>query len=96
MLFLTSRDVSVTHNVDDSAENSQLRSDEEVFKLDVWAHDSLDENSAHFLIVHLDLVIDWEEEQSVVADDVCLGVVPLGLESVTRVFDWVSCHFQIL
>lgn len=81
--------------MNDSAENGNLSSNEEVLKLDVGTLDPFDKVSAHLFIVHRNLIVDGEEEQSVVSNNVGLWVVPLRLESVTRVFDGVSCHFQI-
>ena len=81
--------------MNDSAENGNFSSNEEVFKFDVGILNPFDEVSAHLFVVHRNLIVHGEEEQSVVSNDVGLWVVPLRLESVTRVFDGVSCHFQI-
>ena len=49
------------------------------------------------LVPHLDRVSDWEVEETILADDVGLLVVPLGLEDVALLLDWLcdSCGVHL-
>jgi hypothetical protein len=93
-LFSLGCNITVLNDPNDSRMDCDISSNVEISKLYIWCFDSLEEYTAHFLVIHFNGVVHWEEEKSVVSKNISLLVIPLSLEDISLIFDWfLSCHF---
>lgn len=79
--------IGIANDGEHPAKDGDLGSNEQIGQLDTGHLYSLEEDLSDFYVEHFDGVVDGEVEEAVAADDVGLGVVPLGLENVPLVLD---------
>lgn len=73
--------ITIVRYFQDSSTDSNLASQEKVIKLNVWDLTLLEEHAGILDVEHLQGFGDWVVEQSVLADNASLWVLPINFKS---------------
>ena len=72
--------IAIVGDFHDTREDCYLSANVEILKLNAGYLNFFQEDARVFYVVHLDLVGDGEEVESVLADETCLLIVPVQIE----------------